>query len=953
MKVFWLSILCLTFSLAFAQLPEQVAGIALPQDPDILSGSLDNGIRYYIMQNPKPANRAELRLFVDAGSILEDEDQKGLAHFTEHMAFNGTQNFGKSEVVDYLASIGMGFANGLNAMTSYDFTMYQLKIPTDNREQLEKGFLILSDMAHQVSFTEEELERERGVIIEEWRMGQGADSRISDAVSKVRFAGSRYAERSPIGTYEVLNNFTRDDILRFYEDWYRPDLQSVLVVGDLPREDALELVERYFGDIPAKENPRPREVFQVPNYPEARAVVATDPEYPYSSISASWSREHSSIQTVGDFFESLKETLFFDMLNFRLEELTNLEDPPFSRAYAYSGSMLKGLSSTELSAITGTGRNSEALRTLLTEAERIRRHGFLPAELDRAKVRVMRNLERSAVQSITRDSGTIVWSMFGSLIHNNANMSAQQEMELASQMLPGIDLKSVNQVIDDLITPENLTISYTSTDKEGMLHPTEADLLAVYSEVMQSEISPYEGIEINEPLMAELPQSGQIIKRKKLPKSGIEVWTLSNGIKIYAKQTDFKQDEVLLSAKSIGGYSRYELDEARAAKILSSYLDQSGLGNFDAIALSHLMAGKIAQANVNINFYDEGFEGQASPKDLETLFQLVHQLGTNPRFDATSLSSFINRTKPMLENRSGNPEYAFFDSLNAYSTNHHPMADMLKAEHFDNLTLELLQNVHQDRFADFSDFVFFIVGNFDTKELEGYVNTYLASLPKARRKDQKVDAGLRYSDTVKEIRFQKGSSESAHVAHSINGKIKLNDANRVAMSATLMVLNEKLRENIRENLSGVYAIQAWQDYRDFPKEGYSITIYMACDPARVDELNEAIFATVDSLRSGRFDERYVSNAKAVLQKRFEENMMNNRYWLNRMVENTFGRENTDSFLKYPKLYDKIDKKLISKTAQKYLDYQQNKLSLIMTPERTMDLKAGKSTEKAGVQKDTP
>ncbi|HCX59533.1 MAG TPA: peptidase M16, partial [Candidatus Cloacimonas sp.] len=193
MKVFWLSILCLAFSLAFAQLPEQVAGIALPQDPDILSGSLDNGIRYYIMQNPKPANRAELRLFVDAGSILEDEDQKGLAHFTEHMAFNGTQNFGKSEVVDYLASIGMGFANGLNAMTSYDFTMYQLKIPTDNREQLEKGFLILSDMAHQVSFTEEELERERGVIIEEWRMGQGADSRISDAVSKVRFAGSRYA----------------------------------------------------------------------------------------------------------------------------------------------------------------------------------------------------------------------------------------------------------------------------------------------------------------------------------------------------------------------------------------------------------------------------------------------------------------------------------------------------------------------------------------------------------------------------------------------------------------------------------------------------------------------------------------------------------------------------------------------------------------------------------------
>ncbi|MDD2506703.1 MAG: insulinase family protein [Candidatus Cloacimonetes bacterium] len=948
MKIFWISILCLSLSLAFAQLPEQIAGIPLPSDPDILSGKLENGITYYIMQNPKPANRAELRLFVDAGSIMEDDDQKGLAHFTEHMAFNGTQNFAKNEVVDYLTSIGMGYHNGLNAMTSYDFTMYELKIPTDNSEQLEKGFQILSDMAHQVSFSADELERERGVIIEEWRMGQGAQSRVSDAVSKVRFAGSRYAERSPIGTYEVLTSFQREDILRFYEDWYRPDLQSVVVIGDLPNEDALELVERYFGSIPAKENPRPREVFRVPTYPDARAVVATDPEYPYSSIGASWARDHHEMRTVGDYFENLKEQLFFDMFNERLTELTNMEDPPFSRAYTYSGSMLKGLSSTEIMAITATGRNREALRTLLSEAERIRRHGFQQSELDRAKVRIMRSMEHSVEQSQTRDSGTIVWSLFGPLIYGNANMSAAQEMELAAQLLPGIDISSVNQVIDELITTENLTISYTSIDKEGMVHPTEAELLAVYDEVMESEISPYIDKDINEPLMAQIPQPGKINKRKTFEKSGIEEWTLSNGIKVYTKKTDFKKDEILLSAKSIGGYSRYEMDEVRAAQILSSYLEEGGLGEFDAMDLSRIMAGKIAKANMTMGMYTEGFEGQASPKDLETLFQIIYLMGRNPRFDPISLNSFVNRTKPMLENQADNPEYAFFDSLNALNTNHHPMVDMFKAKYFDNLSLEQLHNVHLDRFADFSDFVFFIVGNYDSKELENYVSTYLASLPKARRKDKKVDAGLRYSSGNKEIRFQKGSSESAHVAHTINGRMKLNDANRVAMSATLMVLNEKLRENIRENLSGVYAIQAWQDYRDFPKEEYTVTIYMSCDPARVDELNDAIFATIDSLRSGLFDDSYVHSTKAGLQKLFEENLSNNRYWLNRMMESSMENQKADSFLNYPKLYDKVSKKLISKTARDYLNYEENKLSVIMTPEKTMDLKSANGIKNKGL-----
>lgn len=933
MKVLWLSLLALAFSLAFAQLPPQVLEMPLPQDPEILMGTLDNGISYYIMQNSRPANRAELRLYVDAGSILEDEDQLGLAHFTEHMAFNGTTNFGKSEVVDYLASIGMGFANGLNAMTSYDFTMYQLKIPTDDAEQLEKGFLILSDMANKVSFDPAELESERGVIIEEWRMGQNAQSRIGDTISKVRFAGSRYATRMPIGTYEVLTTFQRDQIVRFYEDWYRPDLQSVVVIGDLEAEAALAMIQRYFGDIPARENPRPREVFHVPNHPAARAVVATDPEYPYATISASWDREATTYQNVGDFYRDLHEQLFFNMLNARLEELIQDENAPFSVAYGSSGSMLKGLNSTELTAYTGEGKNREALRTLLTEAERVRRHGFTESELARAKLRLTRRLEKAVEESTTRESGRIVWGIFASLIKDSTIMSAEQNLMLASQLMPVINLAAVNSVIDELITPENLTISYTATEKADVSHPSEEELLAVYGQVQESVIEPYEDNEVTEPLMADIPQPGQIVKTKLHPQSGITEWTLSNGARVYSKKTDFKADEILFTAKSPGGYSAYDLSHFHAAQSLGTYAASSGLGDFDSNDLSRVLTGKIANASLDVDTYYEGMNGSASPRDFEVMFQLIHQNATNARFDEKSLTSFVNRYKPFLENALNSPEQVFFDTLTTMTYNNHEMQIPLRARHLEELKLGQLQSVYNDRFADFSDFSFFFVGNFDEEQLQEYVKTYLATLPQSRRKDRIHNAGILPFKGKKVVSFQRGSSESAYVSHVTTGKMKLTDANKTEMSAMLMVLNEKLRENIREKMSGVYVIQAWQQYESHPHEHFTLNILMTCDPERADELNAAIMATVDSVRAGEFAERYVTSSKAVLQKRYEENISQNRYWLSNMANNAFGKEELDSFLDHPSRYARIDKKTITKAAKKYLCFDKNHLAVIMKPEK--------------------
>lgn len=933
MRAFWLSLFTLIISLSFAQSIIPEGQMLLPQDESILTGTLENGIKYYIVENSKPAKRAELRLFVDVGSIVEDEDQVGLAHFTEHMAFNGTKHFDRTEVVSYLSSIGMGFANGLNAMTSYDFTMYELKIPTDNKEQLDKGFLILSDMAHNVSFLPDELESERGVIIEEWRMGQNAQSRISDKVTKVRFAGSRYADRSPIGTYENLTTFTRDKILRFYEDWYRPDLQSVVVVGDLPQAEALALIEKHFAHIPPHPNPRPREIYRVPDFPEARAVVATDPEYPYSTITASWTRTDKAQKTYDDFYLQLHETLFFDMLNARLGELSQSENPPFSMAFGYSGSMMKGLNSTDLMAYAASGKNREALSTLLTEAERIRQYGFSMSELERAKTRVLRQLERAVEQSSTRESSAIVWQIFSGLIGEDTILSAEKSLDLGLLMMGMVNLDLINRLVDELITEENLTITYTANEGIGITHPTEEQLLAVYSEVLATEIEPYEDNEVLSELMEEKPEPGKIIKRKTHKKSGIKEWTLSNGAKVFSKKTDFKRDEILFTANSPGGYTRYDVDKSFNARLLEDYLGSSGVGRFDSTELDRIRTGKIASAMPFVRRYYEGISGQASPKDLEVMFELIHEYSTNARFEQKSLNTFINRYRPFYENQASNPERAFFDSLNVFSETHHPMSYSVDINRLEALSLQGLQEIYADRFADFSDFRFFFVGNFNEKLLEEYVETYLASLPKTKRKDKIVDAKIRKLNGIHDVRFRKGASESAQVAHMTNGKICLKDKNRSKIDAMLLVLNEKLRENIREELGGVYVVQAWQSYEQHPKEEYEITIYMACDPDKVDELNEALFETVESVRSGDFDQSYVDSAKQVLKKRYEENISQNRYWQAHMVNNYFGREKIDAFLNMEARYAKLTKKDVVKTAKKYLRFDKNRLTLIMVPEK--------------------
>ncbi|PKN72425.1 MAG: peptidase M16 [Candidatus Cloacimonetes bacterium HGW-Cloacimonetes-3] len=933
MKGKWLSIIILLCAITLgAIIPPEYAPMPLPTDPDLITGKLANGLTYYILPNAKPEKRVELRLLVNAGSVQEDEDQLGLAHFVEHMAFNGSKNFARTQMVEYLTSIGMGFHNGLNGGTSYDFTVYQFKLPTDNEATLRKGISILSDIAWQLSFDPSEIERERGIIQEEWRMGQEAQRRVQDKVNNVRYAGSRYALRNPIGTIENLKTFKHDSLKRYYNDWYRPDLQHVIIIGDYPPEALKAMVEEYFGVIPARENPRKKEKYSVPDNAEPRAVVVLDKELPYSVVQATWKKPAVPVVDLGTYYDELKRDIFYTMFNNRMQEISMQPDPPFSYAYGLSMSMLEGFNSSTLMAVSTEGRSEDAMHTMLTEAVRIRQHGFKPGEFERAKLELIRAAETAVSEKATRESDEATWELLMPIMSGDNIISAEQKFDMVSSIIHEIGLDEVNDIVDDLISTDNLTLSVTGTAKEGAVYPNEQRLLAMYSEIKNTDLEDYEDTTVDEPIIENIPIPGRITKSTTFPKSGIKKWVLSNGVTVYSKQTDFKADEVLLSSQSPGGTALLNSDDARISEIISHYSHNSGFGNFDGPALQKAMAGKVADAYPKMDIYSEGFSGTCSPKDLELMFQMLYQKATVPRFNQATFSSSVAQIRSFLQNSLLSPENAFFDTLETLIYDNHPYKRGMRPADLDKITLQQLERVYRDRFGDFSDFTFYVVGAFDEEQLRTYCTTYLANLPTMKRKDKIRNIGIKPFSGKKEIRFHKGESDLTFATNVTKGKYKYTAANNIAMNTLMMVAFEKLRENVREDLSGVYAIQNWSTMERYPKPFYTVQTWMSCDPAKVDMLNDATFATLDSLKQGLFEAKYVESAKTTMLKRYEESIKSNRYWIASMERNLWVGQPIDIFVDYPAIYAKMDKKTVTKAAKKYLSFDKDLLKVIMLPE---------------------
>ncbi|MEJ2055516.1 MAG: pitrilysin family protein, partial [Calditrichaceae bacterium] len=670
----------------------------------IRKGVLDNGLTYYVKYNAVPENRCELRLAVNAGSILEDDDQQGLAHFTEHMAFNGTKNFKKHELVNYLESIGMRFGPEINAYTSFDQTVYMLQLATDSLDVLKTGFQVLEDWAHLISFDDEEIDKERGVVIEEWRLGQGADNRMRDEQLPVLFKGSKYAERLPIGKKAVLDTFKHKTLRRFYNDWYRPDLMAVVAVGDFDPEEIENIIIQQFSDIPEKENPRPRKQFTVPDNDTTLYAIASDPEATQSTVSIYYKLPHDEESTVRDYRKMLISNLYNAMFNQRLSELAQQSNPPFLYAYSSKGRFVRGRSFYTLSALVKDNGIPSAMETLLSEARRIKKYGFAKTEIDREKLSMMRNMEKLYRERWQMNSENFAAEYIRNFMFDEPIPGITYEYYIFQQFLPGITLEEVNALANNWITDSNRVVLADYPEKEGVKPVTEDILSAVLQKADTVHVEPYLDDAVDKPLLSETPLPGKISSENYIDTIDVTELTLDNGIKVILKQTGFKNDEIRMTAFSPGGLSLVPTKDIIPGRTATAVLGQSGLGDFTATQLEKLLAGKAVSVSPSIGTLTESFSGRVSPDDLETLFKLIYLYFTEPRADSTAFLSLKSRLNAFDLNQAKDPESAYQDSITAITTQYNPRYEPFDLEDIPEMDMQKSLKIYKDRFANAGDF---------------------------------------------------------------------------------------------------------------------------------------------------------------------------------------------------------------------------------------------------------
>ena len=910
--------------------PEKAAQ-TLPRDPQVKIGRLDNGLSYYIRENKKPENRVDLRLVVNAGSILEDEDQLGLAHFLEHMAFNGTEHFEKQELIDYLQSIGMRFGADINAYTSFDETVYMLQVPTEDPQFLEKGFLILEDWAHGISLEEEEIDKERGVIHEEWRLGRGAQARIFDKQLPVLFHGSRYAERLAIGKMDIIKNAPREAFSRFYRDWYRPDLMAVLAVGDFKTEDIEALIQKHFAALKNPENPKKREYYPVPDHEETLFSIVSDPEQTRSMIQINYKRPFQEVETLDDYREIVLKSLQQSLLNQRLQEKTKEADPPYIFAFTSSAGFVRTKDVLFQGAMVKENGYEEGLSVLMQEAVRAQKFGYTETELDRAKKDSLRRLERAFNEREKTESTHHTSAYLFHFLRGGPLMSVEQTLELYRQLLPGITLVEVNAKARDLFSDDNRVFLISGPEKEGSVLPTEEGLLAIIENVRQMDLKPYKDEVSDAPLLSKQPTPGKIVAQSTWESIGTTQWTLSNGARVIFKPTDFKNDQVLFSAFSPGGSSLVSDPDYFPAVTADTLVEESGLASFSLIELEKKMAGKVVGVTPYIRELREGLSGSASPQDLETLFQLTYLYFTEPRIDQTAFDSSKTKWIAMIENRESDPQSVFSDEINKTLFNNHPRRRPFNSQTIQEMDLEKSLAIYKDRFADAGDFTFLLVGNLDPDQLKPLVETYLAGLPTLHREESWRDIGAHPAEGRHKVEVKKGLEPKSNVRMHFTGPAEWSSESRYVMDSLVRILEFRFREILREEMGGVYGVRVNGSISRNPIPIYQATISFSCDPENIEALTSSVFKELETIQKNGIADSYVNNVKETQTRSFETNTQTNSFWVGNLDYYLNHDLDPEDILKYPKRIETLTSELIQKAAQAYFN-QDNYLLGVLLPE---------------------
>ena len=910
-----------------------LAKTTIPVDPTVRIGVLENGLKYYIKKNNKPEDRAELRIGLNAGSILEDEDQQGLAHFVEHMAFNGSTNFKKNELVDYLESVGTKFGPDLNAYTSFDETVYMLQVRTDDEEKMLTGLTVLEDWAGGISFDHEEIDKERGVVISEWRSRLSPDQRMQQKTFPVMYNNSHYAKRLPIGKPEIIENAEYEVVKRFYKDWYRPNLMCVSVVGSVDLDMMENEIKTRFGKLKNPENQRERTKFNVPRHKETLVSIADDEEASFTRVRLTYKHDNIEVKNLEDYRSNLVRSLYNRMLNARLDELAEAENPPYTFAYSGYGSDVGDIDSYNCFAFCQEGGAPAALATLTRENERVLRHGFNASEMERMKIEMIKGAERGLKEKDKTESKRLAMRYVYNYLDNNPIPSPEQTLELYKRFIPSIKVEEINGLAKNWITEENRVVVITGPKKEGLAPVTEAEVLSILGDVANEDIEPYEDNVSDEPLIANDLVSGKITGEETIDQIDTKILTLSNGVRVYLKQTTFKNDQISMNAISEGGQSLYTDADYPTVRFAARVMQEAGLGNFDWTQLTKKLAGKRASVSAYIGDYYEGVNGDCSPDDLETFMQLVHLTFTAPKKDEKSLNSYISKEKSVYKNILSNPAYYFRDQAMKIKFNNNKRMGFPKAEDLDKIDLDRAHEIYTERFADADDFTFMFVGNFDEQKLRPLLEKYIGSLPSINEAEKMGNFNIDYVPGKIEKNITKGKAPKTFIDMTFHGDFDYNSKNKYALRSLVDVMKIKMRESMREDKGGVYGVRVSQSTSKKPEENYNIGISFNTEPAKADELIKTAMKDIKNTTEELTDESYLVKVKEMQRQSMIKDMKENRFW-QRVISDSV-RNGSDlskiSLEEFEKSINSLDAQMIQNAAKQYFDMD-NFIQIVMSPE---------------------
>ena len=908
----------------------------VPMDERVTTGVLPNGLKYYIQQNSKPENRAELRLVVAAGSMQEDEDQRGLAHFVEHMAFNGSTHFEKNDLVDYLESVGAKFGPDLNAYTSFDETVYMLQVRTDDQAQMSKGLLVLEDWAGGVAFDNEEIDKERGVVESEWRSRLSPDQRMQKKYFPVIYQGARYAERLPIGDPEIINNASYETVKRFYKDWYRPDLMAIVAIGDFDVTMMETEIKTRFAKLNNPAQPREKSTYSIPSHPETLVSICSDKEASFTNVRVIYKHKSKELNTLQDYRQQMMYGLYNSMLGGRLNELTQIPSPPFTYAYAGYGKDVGDLSTYTSYAFVEEGGVQKGLEAVLLENERVLQHGFTDTELARTKLNVLKAVERGVKEMDKTDSRGLTNKYIANFLKNSPAPSPVQLLEMYKKYLPTISLEEMNNLAKEWIITNNRVVVVTGPEKEGVPLPSEKEVLAILEKVVQATVTPYVDKVSDEPLLSTPLTTTAIVAEKQLEAIDATELRLANGIRVVLKTTDFKNDQIIMRSYSPGGTSLYPDEEYQNASNAATIINQSGIGNFDLTQLQKKLAGKKVSVYPSIGSLYEYMNGGCSPDDLETMFQLTYLYFTAPRKDEKVLQSYVTKQKSIYKNLFSNPQYYFSDQAYKIKYNNHPRVSWPTEADLDKIDLDKVHQIYQERYEDAGDFNFFFVGNFNIDSIKPLLATYLGNLPATQRAENWKDLDIDLVPGSIKKDLVKGEAQKALIDITYHGKYNgetIDDQLKFYMMVDLLSI--KMRESMREDKGGVYGVRVNGNISKYPDPTYSINISFNSEPEKAEELINTAMNDLKTVRETGATEKDMTKVKEALTQSRTKNLKENSWWINK-IRGTYQNERQDfGYYQLEPFQEAINaiQPMDMKTAVlQYFD-EQNRIQIVMMPEQ--------------------